>query len=105
MNERERIRYFSKVLLGNSYRLEVSALIARSKDGVVYVRQIAHELGVADSVVQPIMKQLAEAGLLSPMPRVRGHQMQEYLRRDSIYWYMCSKLIDEISIRAFREKR
>jgi len=90
-----RTREFSKAVFGNSYRLEVVRAIASSEDGVVFARQLALELGVADSIVHPILRQLADVGLLEPLPRVKGHQMREYARTDSVLWVFCAKLIDE----------
>jgi hypothetical protein len=98
MVDRSGIREFSKAVLGNSYRLEVGAAIARRKDGVVYARQLASQLGVPDSVVQPILKQFAEVGLLTPLPRIKGHQMREYARSESTFWSMCTSLLREIGV-------
>lgn len=96
MVDRADIRRFSKAVLGNSYRLEVGAAIAARKDGIVYARQLASQLGVPDSVVQPILKQFAEVGLLTPLPRLKGHQMREYARSESTFWSLFTSLVQEI---------
>jgi hypothetical protein len=81
------LRMHSKLLFGSSYRLQVSAHIARH-ERVVSVREVARELGVADSIVRSEFLRLAEAGLLLALPRTGPSQYYE--RLDSPFWEFCA---------------
>jgi DNA-binding transcriptional ArsR family regulator len=81
------LRLRSRLLFGNSHRLEVGAYIARHK--VVTIREIAAALGVADSLVRPNLKRLEEAGLLEAIPRSDRNQYFE--RADDDYFAVCRR--------------
>lgn len=83
-----RVREVSKPLFGNSYRLELLAIIAEL-DGPFYARQIAARMDVADNLVTLQLARLCELGLLerrSSSPHVL------YTRNDSRAWEMAKQL-------------
>lgn len=98
----ESLRKFSKTLLGNRYRLEISLAIARQPNGQVSARGLSRELGLSDSLVQPEVKRLAELGLLRRLPR---HGVERvYERRPFNYWSAIVGLHDD-AVAAFRDRR
>lgn len=82
----DEIRRISKNLLGNRYRLEVAAAIARAEPAVVSAQAMATELGIAQNLIRAELLKLADAGLVLRLPRVSGQQLQEYQRLESVFW-------------------
>ncbi len=91
--KRERVRGFSKTVLGNMDRLEVCAAIARSPDGLVNATDLQEELGLAQSRIRNQLVALAEGELLSAFPRTAGKQW--YKRGDSLFWEACLALYED----------
>ncbi len=80
------LRERSKLLFGNRYRLEIGEMIARSS--VVTAREIARDLGLADSVVRAELLRLSAAGLLVPSPMPTRERYYE--RVADPFWDYCA---------------
>jgi DNA-binding MarR family transcriptional regulator len=97
------IRETSKALFGNSFRLEILALIA-ALEREFYPREIALHLGVADNLVTGQLAKLHEAGLLS---RRSSNGTLMYGALDSSIWEAARALHQELAQRhpAIQEHR
>jgi hypothetical protein len=65
----------SAALFGNSFVVDVVMAIDRlapAAENFVTTRTVASETGVSDSLVRPVMRRLAEMGVLAPSPRTGG---------------------------------
>ncbi|HEX9776119.1 MAG TPA: hypothetical protein VGB83_11150 [Actinomycetota bacterium] len=89
----DELRTRSKLLFGNKLRAEIGALIAVAEPGVIYARELAQCLHVADSQVQPELKRLTQAGLLVQMPKPAGQSIQYYERMPHPYWEACRAVV------------
>jgi hypothetical protein len=88
---RDRIRTYSKVLLGNKDRIDVAVAIALSQDKAVNATDLANELGLVNSRVRTQLLAFAEVGLLSETP-ASGELKRWYLRQNSPFWQACLDL-------------
>lgn len=90
------IRATSKLLFGNSIRLEVAAAIAASDPGITHATVLAQKLSLPVNVVREELLRLTEAGLLMRLPRPRGQQHQEYERLPDSYWTFAREYLREL---------
>jgi DNA-binding MarR family transcriptional regulator len=91
----DRVRWLSKLVLGNADRLEVAAAVARAEAGRLFARALADELRWADNRVQKQLKQFEAAGLLVALPSVGGERRVYYRRTDSAFWQAAPLLEQE----------
>ena len=88
----------SKALFGNQDRLPVGAAVASSPDDLVFARELALKLGIADSRVTLQLAAFEKAGLLERLPKTSGSERRVfYRRRNSVFWHMCAALLQEVS--------
>jgi hypothetical protein len=89
----EQVRRKSKILFGNSDRVQVADAIHRSEDGAVNATDLASELDLPNPRVRAQLLAFAEAGLLTP--HVKGPGKHWYLRAPSMYWAACHALMED----------
>lgn len=89
-----RVREASNAMFGNSFRLEVLAMVGEF-DEAFYAHEIARRIDVADNVVSAELDELHEVGLLlarrSTTPEVI------YSARKSSIWAAAKRLRDELA--------
>lgn len=83
-------REYSAALFGNRFVAEVVAAIqwlAPAHDSAVTTRMVASRTGLSDSLVRPVMRRLAEAGLLVPTERTGGPRstLRYQIRREPLW--------------------
>lgn len=93
------LRELSRVLFGQTYRLEVMLAIGRSPDGLVNLTDLAVELGVTPSNVQGSLGSLVAAGLISPMPH-GDSKRRFYSRNPSLAWAWAIELASAADVHA-----
>lgn len=93
-------RAVSHALFGNAAFAEAVAsadriLTAAGDRGTVTTRQVAAATGASDSVIRPVMRRLADAGLLAPLPRTGpGNGPQPYARARPDAWDALRDLVE-----------
>ena len=87
----ERLRRFSKSLFGSRLRLEVIRAVANAEPSVVYARQIARELSIADNQAAIELGHLFRSGLVRKLPRAGGPHVH-YERLPSSVWQLADDL-------------
>jgi mannose-6-phosphate isomerase-like protein (cupin superfamily) len=87
------IREASKALFGNSYRLEMLAIIGELGNPF-QVHEVAASLGVADNLVTSQVARLCDLGLLD---KVVVSRQVLYTRRPSGIWAMAAAFRDELA--------
>jgi hypothetical protein len=92
---RESLRRFSKSLLGSRLRLEVIRAVASAEPSVVYARQIAQELSIADNQAALELGHLFRSGLVRKLPRAGGPHVH-YERLPSAVWQLADDLAREV---------
>jgi hypothetical protein len=96
---RDSVRQVSKTLLGNRLRLEVGAAIAQSEDGLVYGREVARQLEVADNQALSELRHFTAAGLVDELPTVADQKRRYFQRKhgeNSEFWDRWLDLLQEI---------
>src|SRR4051812_48724415 len=93
--EKEDVRRASKSLFGSRYRLEAARAVAESAD-VLYARELAQQLGLADNQAHSELRHFESAGLLQRLERVPGQRQQYYQRRPSAFWRLAADLMREL---------
>lgn len=86
------VKEFSKVLFGNSLRLEVLGTIAE-QSGPFIPHEIADALGVADNLITGQLARLVDVGLVS---RTERYGAVAYERSPSVVWRFASELRREV---------
>jgi len=97
---RDALRQVSKSLLGNRLRLEVGAAIAESQDGLLYGREVARLLDVADNQALSELRHFTAAGLVDELPMLADQKRRYFRRRyseDSSLWPRWLGLFEEIA--------
>lgn len=93
----------SHALFGNAAFAEVAAsadqiLTAAGAGATVTTRQVAAATGASDSVVRPVMRRLAVAGLLVPLPKTGpANGTQPYERGPEGAWDALRNLADQLA--------
>lgn len=89
--DRETLRETSRVVFGQTHRLEVMLAVARSDDGIVCLTEVAKVLSVSVSSLQKPFQALIHARLLSPLPDVDS-RYRFYARNPSAAWAWAEEL-------------
>ena len=87
------IRALSKSLLGNSYRLEVAAAIARLDGEPFHAQGVSDDTGIRYARAQAELKHLLAAGMISEA--ASDTRRVEYKAEQSSFWRLCATLLDE----------
>lgn len=96
-------RAVSHALFGNAAFAEVLSsadliLAAAGDGGTVTTRQVAAATGASDSVVRPVMRRLAAAGLLLPLTKTGPtNGPQPYARGDDVAWGAARVLVEQLA--------
>lgn len=81
----EEMRRLSRIVFGQSYRLELMVAIASSRDGLVSLGELSHDLGVTPSNLQKPLRSLLDSSLISPTHSGDSRRVY-YMRNESLAW-------------------
>lgn len=89
--DRETLRKLSRIVFGQTHRLELMLAVARSPDGIVSLTELAKALDVSASSLQTPLQSLVQSQLLSPLPAVDS-RYRFYSRNPSAAWQWAEEL-------------
>jgi DNA-binding IclR family transcriptional regulator len=85
----------SRVIFGQTHRLELMLAVAASPDGIVCLTELAKELEVSVSSLQRPFESLVQSRLLSPLPDADS-RFRYYARNPSSAWSWARELKQQI---------
>jgi hypothetical protein len=91
-------RRVSKGLLGNSYRLEIAAIIAQSGTDVIHAKELSDVLRIPHNVVSKQLHAFVVSGVLESVEQLAGQRYRYFRRLPHPYWNLAKELASHLEV-------
>jgi len=88
------VREVSRQLFGNAYFLESAAAVGRFSDGLFTATEVVRATGTDKNLVATALSRLEKAGVIKRLARTGRDQ--PYERVQTVFWSLCSALLEEL---------